>query len=107
MQQCNACGGIYAPVLPDGHQYFHVCPPLSVVELAAAIAAGQVQLPPGETPDQAVTRRIYQRWNARDENVVASKDPAQPTTIKSAGAGVKPALVPVGSASGGVVVVGP
>lgn len=26
--KCNACGGTYSPVQPDGMQYFHVCPPI-------------------------------------------------------------------------------
>jgi len=89
MVKCNACGGTYEPVLPDGMEYFHKCPPLSVVELAAAVAAGKVQLPALETPDVAVTRRIYERSNARDENIQV--DPRTgAVTIKSAGAGTTP-----------------
>lgn len=86
MVKCNACGGTYEPVLLDGMEYFHRCPPLSVVELAAAIAAGKVALPVGETPDVAVTRRIYERTNARDENIVVDSRTGA-VSIKSAGAG--------------------
>jgi hypothetical protein len=86
--QCTACGGIYADILPDGLRYFHVCPPLSVVELTAAVAAGKVALPAGETPADAVQRRTYRRATYRNENVVPSRDPARPASIVSAGAGV-------------------
>jgi hypothetical protein len=71
--QCRACGGVYAPILPDGLRYFHACPPLSAHELAAAVAAGTVVLPKGETPDQAVHRRTYPRPGARDENIDRAK----------------------------------
>jgi hypothetical protein len=86
MVKCNACGGTYEPVLLDGMEYYHKCPPLSVVELAAAVAAGKVQLPLGETPDIAVTRRSYERSNQRDENIQV--DPRTgAVSVKSVGAG--------------------
>lgn len=66
--QCRSCGGVYETVQPGGARYFHACPPLSVVELAAAVEAGAVTLPDGETPDIAVARRTYERENKRDEN---------------------------------------
>lgn len=88
MTKCSACGGTYAAMNPDGTRYFHACPPLSVVELAAKVLAGKVVLPAGESAADAVARRVYQRANQRDENVVASGDPKTPATIKSAGAGV-------------------
>lgn len=28
MVKCNACGGVYEPVLPDGLRYFHTCAPI-------------------------------------------------------------------------------
>lgn len=86
--RCNACGGEYDDVLPDGMQYFHVCPPLSVGELEAAVAAGKVQLPAGETAADAVTRRTYERANKRDETVEPSPDRDKPGRPKRAGAGV-------------------
>ena len=89
MVKCVTCGGVYEPVLADGLRYFHVCPPLSVAELAAAVQAGKVRLPDdpatgaAETPEIAVTRRTYERANARDENVTRDGLP------KSIGAGVQ------------------
>lgn len=94
MFKCNVCGGVYAAVLADGTLYFHVCPPLSVVELAAAVAAGKVVLPVGETLDVALTRRVYLRANARNENVVPNADPTKPAGIVSAGLGVTPVAAP-------------
>src|SRR5882672_8899255 len=93
MLQCLACNGVYAPVLSDGTQYFHVCPPLSAVELAAAVLAGKLVLPVGETPDVAVTRRNYIRAGQRDENV-KSTAAADAGSMKLPGAGTKPGPVP-------------
>lgn len=73
MLQCVTCGGVYAPTLADGTQYFHRCPPLSGVELAAAVAAGKVVLPGGETPAIAVNNRVYERNALRDENLPGTK----------------------------------
>lgn len=87
MQKCLSCGGTYNAIQADGTTYFHACPPLSRVELAAAVAAGKVALPPGETADDAVTRRVYTRANPRDENVPSSK-PSDAGKLKAAGAGV-------------------
>jgi hypothetical protein len=105
--QCNACGATYTPELADGTLYFHACAPLSSAELAAAVAAGKVQLPPGETADEATKRRTYERWNKRDENVVPNPDPTQPATMKSVGAGVTPVLVAPNPSTSPVVIVGP
>jgi hypothetical protein len=71
--KCNACGGIYDDVLPDGMRYFHTCPSLSVVELGAAVLAGKVVLPVGETAADAVLRRSYERATKRDENVPSTR----------------------------------
>lgn len=100
MLQCQSCGGTYAATQADGTLYFHRCPPLSVHELAAAVVAGAVVLPKGETPDIAVTSRVYERANLRDENVTGEPGkPNQPAPIKRAGAGVvelpDPAPTPV------------
>ena len=86
--QCRSCGGKYVDVLPDGMRYFHHCPPLSAPELAAAVAAGAVALPPGETVQQALRRRTYQRKGQRDENVLRGDDPGQPPRNKAEGKGV-------------------
>lgn len=45
---CPACGGVYDMVDSNGVHYFHVCPPLSIVELKAAIEEGRFQ-PSGHT----------------------------------------------------------
>jgi hypothetical protein len=94
MVKCLACGGVYSPVLPDGLQYFHACPPLSVVELTAAVAAAKVVLPVDpvttlpETPAVAVTRRTYERATKRDENVTPAG------ALKSPGLGTTPIAAP-------------
>lgn len=87
MNKCNTCNGTYEPIGADGLQYFHVCPPLSVLELTAAVAAAKVVLPGGETPDIAVTRRSYERATKRDENV-KSTAPKDAGTMKAIGTGV-------------------
>lgn len=110
MQQCNACHGIYAPTLPDGTLYFHVCPPLSVLELKAALAnntltlnasakaaydaavAADVAHPPAANAvsqvDALLSTLIVARQNARNENVTRQQpDPAHPA-ILSEGAGM-------------------
>jgi hypothetical protein len=99
--KCLSCGGIYAPLQADGSEYYHVCPPLSAVELAAAVKAGVVTLPAGETADDAVARRVYQRAGARNENPKRRRGD-EPDAIVSVGKGVQqladaplPAPVPV------------
>lgn len=70
--ECLTCHGIYTDE-QAGVRYFHVCPPLSRAELAAAVDAGRVKLPidpvsgQAETVDQALARRSYERAHARDE----------------------------------------
>lgn len=87
MVKCQSCGGTYEPVLTDGLLYYHACPPLSAVELQAAVDAGAVKLPKGETVDDAIVLRTYERANKRDENVVAGSDPDKETPIKAEGDG--------------------
>jgi len=92
MLKCNACGGTYQPTTPDGLQYFHRCPPLSLAELTAAVQAGKIQLPVdpvtkvAETPDVAIQRRSYERANLRDENLQATSG-AGAKAMKAAGDG--------------------
>jgi len=88
MLKCKSCGGTYEPVLRDGTQYFHACPPLARFELQAAVDAGTIVLPSGETVDEAYERRPYERPNKRDENVMPSSDAKKPATLKAAGAGI-------------------
>lgn len=87
MIQCNSCGGTYQPVQADGMQYFHRCPPLSLAELTAAVAAGKVTLSNGETVDIAFSRRAYERNTLRDENLPGTKT-SDAGKMKLAGAGV-------------------
>lgn len=101
--QCRTCAGIYDDVLSDGTRYFHACPPLSLVELDAAVTAGTVRLRPGETVEAAHARRAWPRANARDENVdrekvAAARTPAgtlrpgrtDADVMKAPGAGADP-----------------
>lgn len=90
MVQCLSCGGRYEPIGADGVPYAHVCPPLSAFELDAAVTAGKVVLPKGETVDDAVLRRVYRRKNARDERAAPRAQATDPPAIVSAGKGVTP-----------------
>lgn len=101
MLKCSSCGGVYPDVLADGTSYFHRCPPLSRVELDAAVKAGKVQLPAGETVDDAIMRRTYERGNLRDENLKATRGPGA-TQMKAAGDGAVD--IGNGAAAGAVVV---
>lgn len=94
MVKCPSCGGTYNPTSSDGTRYFHACPPLSSAELAAAVAAGAVQLADKETVDEAIASRIYTRANARNENIVAlsGKDAGE-----AIAAGAAPIAVPDGA----------
>lgn len=85
--RCRACGGTYQDTQDDGTTYFHACAPLSSAELQAAVDAGRVTLPPGETCEQAVQRRSYERHNARDENVPSTRA-VDSGRLKLAGDGV-------------------
>lgn len=93
MVECQSCGGRYDPIQADGMEYYHRCPPLSAAELDAAVTDGRVKLPDGETAEDAVQRRTYERANLRDENKpsTASRDA---DAIKAEGDGVIPVDVP-------------
>lgn len=115
MVTCNACGGSYEPIGPDGLQYFHACPPLSRVEVAKAIDAGKLPWPNNKTAadyqaaaiaakltaadaslvaaDDWLLTRTFERANKRDENVKStlSKDAG---TMKAGGAGVTTTATP-------------
>lgn len=110
MVQCRSCGGTYEPILPDGLEYYHACPPLSGVELRQAHADNSPTLtraqhqqldvamafdrdhPPAagalSAVDQVLTTLVVERPNRRDENVVRPVDPDKPAVMKRAGAGV-------------------
>lgn len=85
--QCKSCSGVYAPIQADGSSYFHVCPPLSEAEVAAAVAAGKLVLPGAETPSIAVQKRTYERTQKRDESPVPNANPKLAATMKAAGKG--------------------
>lgn len=93
--QCLSCGGTYADVTPDGYQYFHTCPPLSLAELQAAVDTQRVVLPPGETVEIAHGTRVYLRASARNENAAPrTGDPRAPRII-APGKGVLEIPAPV------------
>jgi hypothetical protein len=110
--QCVTCGGTYTPVQPDGTQYFHRCPPLSVAELKAALDAKALQLAPADatrlqlakdaetrTPpkagelaptDAVLATLTIDRPNVRDENVLAKHDDKDRPVLKAIGQGTRP-----------------
>lgn len=98
--KCKACGAEYDPVQADGMEYYHQCGPLSRVELAAAVQRGKLTLPAGESVDDAIARRVYERANKRDENVPSTRA-TDSGRVKAAGAGADPIADP---APGRVVV---
>jgi hypothetical protein len=87
MVECQSCGGRYEPIQADGTQYFHRCGPLSAAELAKAVDEGRAQLPKGETVADAIGRRVYERANLRDENIVSTRE-QHAGKIKAEGDGV-------------------
>jgi hypothetical protein len=109
MLKCNVCGGTYNRTMPDGTQYFHVCPPLSVVELRDQLQKKTVQLTPAQQKtiddaakidadpnapkvdvpraDVALAFLVVERPNKRDENVVGPGAPGQPAPMKAPGTG--------------------
>ncbi len=94
--QCPTCLGAYVDPQPGSYLYFHVCPPLSLVELTAMPAAAVVALYPSLpllfTPAQlqaAVSAASVARAGARNENIVPGykppfRDPGDPTPIPPA-----------------------
>jgi len=113
MVKCNTCGGIYDPVMADGMQYFHACPPLALHEVKRGVAEGTVQLtrlellrlreaqdadvadPPAEgevsREDEVLRSFVVERQNRRDENVTGEIDPeSKRSRIRAEGAGTSP-----------------
>lgn len=110
MVKCNVCLGIYEPMLSDGTQYFHACPPLSAAEIKDGLAKKTLTLTPAqqaaidaaakldadplapklEAPraDLAIASLIVERPGKRDENVLGAAAPGQPAPMKAPGAGV-------------------
>lgn len=111
MVECVTCGGRYEPMLPDGTQYFHACPPLAVHELKARLDDGTLALSKADTRrlqaahdadgkdpfdegeesrvDEVLRSLVVERPNKRDENIrvgPAARDGR--SRIKAEGAGV-------------------
>jgi hypothetical protein len=111
MVECVTCHGRYEPLLPDGTQYFHACPPLAGHELRQGLEDGairlsradQKRLDDAEAADETAPRDageptraeevlatiVIERPNKRDENIragQATKDGG--SRIKAEGAGV-------------------
>ena len=98
--ECQSCHGTYDTLSADQVPYYHACPPLSVVEIRAAIAAGpsplskaqaaalatadalpipQVNNAPGVPPGDAYLATLtLERPNKRDENIDPGKVKAAP-----------------------------
>ena len=95
MVKCLSCGAIYEPLLADGLQYFHACPPFAAHELRKAMTDGTVRLnaeqqaavaaatqrdqdnpPKPDTPsqvDQVLASFVVRRPGHRDENIDPDK----------------------------------
>jgi hypothetical protein len=109
MLKCKTCGGTYAALLPDGTEYYHACPPLSVGELRDGLEHGTVTLTsrdamrlsdattldnrdplPPEQPSRAelvLTQLVVERPQRRDENVTGRVDARGRSIIKAGGQG--------------------
>lgn len=115
MLKCKSCGGTYAALLPDGTEYYHACPPLSVAELRTALENKTLTLPLRDAarlsdamiadnrdplpPDQVsraelvLTQIVVERPQRRDENVTGRVDAKGRSIIKAGGQGAD--VVPV------------
>jgi hypothetical protein len=85
--KCNSCHGVYRPIGDDGIRYFHACPPLSVSEVDALVAAGALKLTDAALEAVLEGRLQLPRPLARDENVPSTRarDAGQ---VKAEGTGV-------------------
>lgn len=110
MVKCNTCGGEYEPILPDGTQYFHACPPLSARELSALLEQRAIRLPPAAQrqldaaiatdakdpvaagqptrAQQLIAELAIDRPNKRDENVTGPAAKGENAPIRAEGAGI-------------------
>ena len=111
MLECLTCGGRYEPLLPDGLQYFHACPPLAVHELKAGLEGETIRLSRADAQrladaeeadrtapraddeptraDEVLATITIERPNKRDENIrpgAGTKDSG--SRLKAEGAGV-------------------
>lgn len=91
--RCKACGGVYVAVLPDGMEYYHACPPETLVTVRRDAGTREVLLADVQPTDTEISRRTRERADARDENVVVvSREPGKERFgIKREGRGVEAA----------------
>jgi hypothetical protein len=110
--RCDTCAGVYDDVSADGVAYFHVCPPLSAAEIAAALRAGDLTIDadkaavalrqPAQLVDEpraafvdrlvqaAADRGALRRPGHRDENPPAPAKPSAGRTARVTRAGATP-----------------
>lgn len=86
-RQCMGCGGVYAPVQPDGTRYFHVCPPISDADVRAALGLGDDETKWSKKDRLDFTEYPRMRDGHRDENVVPPAPGDDVVTMKRAGFG--------------------
>ncbi len=91
--RCKSCLGVYVTLLPDGMEYYHACPPDTMVTVKRGGAPREVKLADVQAGDVEVSRRHVDRADHRDENIVVIRnDKGDVTTrIKSEGRGTEPA----------------
>lgn len=92
-KRCNACGGTYRDVLPDGSEYFHVCAPIVRYRVRRADGSEAMIRPADlQESDQVLSEIMRPRPNHRDENAVRviEEGGRRRRVIKSEGAGVTP-----------------
>lgn len=69
--RCKACGGVYEPIQSDGTEYYHVCPPITLVAAQRDGKALYVPLPELRETDSV---RV-QRGDSRVTVTVAALEP--------------------------------
>src|SRR5262245_16416767 len=74
--ECNSCHGRYRRLLPDGTEYFHVCPSLSDAEVGAALGYQTDTSTWTDEQRAQVAAAPRVRANARNENLDRAKDQA-------------------------------
>jgi hypothetical protein len=95
-KRCNTCNGVFNNTLPDGADYFHVCPPRRVLRVQHADGTRETILPSQLLPDDIVLRELFRpRPNFRDENTLRREGPrGEVRVIKAEGLGVTDAPTP-------------
>lgn len=85
--ECRTCGAVYARILADGSEYYHACPPLSDVEVIAALDLGADRST--WTPEErfAFDTASRERPDHRDENIALPTRRNEPKQMKAVGLG--------------------